>query len=184
MKEFFSRMIQKNEFFIFLFIIPAVAFLIGLEWNLINVLFVIATELTLAHAIYVSYAVLKRQEKLNFIQYTLLGTIWIGMLLFFSEWNTLLGWFLRLVVILFIGVIFHWYTVTWGSQSKTFKDFCKGKLYVDLVGLFLGICGVIFVKLSQRDLLLAILNLGIIILINYVIFFKLELFNKIGSQSQ
>jgi len=178
MAKFVQKLIDSKIFFILLFLIPAIAFLIGLTWTLLNVLFVVATELILAHVVYVGYAVLRQQEKMNLVQYLLLGAVWLGMLIFFSEWDSLTGWFLALIAIFILGLTFHGYTRK-VSKQESLKEFCNGKFYVDLVGLFLGVCGVIFVRVFERDLLLGVLNLVAIIVVNYIIFFKIRLFDKI-----
>jgi len=181
-----ANLVQKLRyskiFFVLLFLIPAVATLIGLEWTFLNIFFIIATQIILAHAIYAGYRVLKQQEKMNFIQYLLLGGIWIAMLVLFSDWKTLDRWFISLILILGIGMLFNLYTKS-VSKQYYIKEFCKGKTYVDLVGLALGICGVIFVKISQHYFVLGILNILIILIINYIVFFKIRLFDKLEGGS-
>jgi hypothetical protein len=175
---FFKKLTNSKILFIILFLIPAVAFLVGLEWTLINLLLVVATELTLAHAMYAGYIMLKQQEKMNFLQYSLLGSIWIVMLIFFSNWENITKWFFILIAVLVIGIVFNLYT-KYASKQEHIKEFCKTKTYVDIVGLVLGICGVVFIKLAQKDLFLAIVNLGTIVFINYFVFFKIRLFDKL-----
>jgi hypothetical protein len=178
MANLVQKLRDSKMFFILLFLIPAVAAFIGLEWTFLNVFFVIATQIILAHAIYAGYRVLKQQEKMNFIQYLLLGTIWIMMLVLFSDWQTPRGWLLSLILILGVGILFNLYTKNISKQYHI-KEFCKGKTYVDFVGLALGLCGVVFVKISQHYFILGVLNLLIIIAINYIVFFKIRLFDKL-----
>ena len=175
-------LMSSKELFLLLFIIPTIAIWIHIDLTAINLIYFIATELILAHVIYGGYVILKGQEKVNLLAYSLAFVVWLCLLLLFGKWaDTITEWFISLIVIFLVALIFHFYSRTI-TRKKYVQELCNYKIYIEISGIILAWLGIVLTKLFQHDMTLGISNIILILIINYIIFFRRKAYDKLVPQ--
>lgn len=176
--------ISSRLAFFFAFIISTISVTINLEFSLVNLLYLISTELIFAHVLFGGYVILRDQKNFSALLSWFGVLLWLCLMVLFTEWiDKPVRWFLALIIIFAIALVFHSYAMK-VNKNKHIRELANRKLYVEICGIFFGWLGIALTKIVQKDLTLGLINLAVVIFVNYIILFKMRIYRKVININQ